>query len=132
MTLLLASLCDPISNFSIILTSPPRPGSCACPKPWHSAGLLVATTEAGSQHGFHVFMLRSILRVAQTLRLLRLLAATRGTAVATGAMPNTLKGKENNNKSLAACILGFDSNMPKLKHQAKKSNLYRLQCLLTL
>lgn len=69
-----------------------------------------------------MLVLCSVLRVAQTLRLLALLAATGGAAVAAGAIPTTLKGRDRvkDSKNLSAYIsnqLGFESNM--LKHQGK-------------
>lgn len=63
-------------------------------------------------------MLYSILGVAQTLRLLAVLAATWGAAVAARAVPSTLTGRDGKkeNKNAAACnrsILRFDSNVTK-------------------
>lgn len=89
----------------VILTSPSRPGSCPCPKPRDSACLLVSAADAGPQHGFHVLVLYSILGVAQTLRLLAVLAATGGAAVAARAVPSTLTGRDGKkeNKNAAAC-----------------------------
>lgn len=50
-------------------------------------------------------MLYSILGVAQTLRLLAVLAATGGAAVAARAVPSTLTGRDGKkeNKNTAAC-----------------------------
>lgn len=102
------------------LTSSPRPGPRPCSKPRYSTGLLVTAAEAGSQHGFHLLVLHSVLRVAQTLRLLTLLAATRSAAVATGTIPTTLKGRDRmkGNKNLEALSV-LRSNMPKLKHKGQ-------------
>ena len=87
------------------LTSPSRPGSCPCSKPRYSACLLVSAADAGPQHGFHVLVLYSILSVAQTLRLLAVLAATGGAAAAAGAVPSTLTGRDGKkeSKNKAAC-----------------------------
>ncbi len=59
----------------------------------------------GSQHSFHVFVLCSILRVAQTLRLLTLLTATRGAAVVAGAILSTLCGETQNEKNKNLALL---------------------------
>lgn len=83
-------LCE---ELPVALTSSSRPGPCPCTKPRHPTALLVPATEAGSQHSFHVFVLCSVLSVAQALRLLALLAATRGSVVTAGAVSTTLMGR---------------------------------------
>ncbi|TNN86067.1 hypothetical protein EYF80_003484 [Liparis tanakae] len=102
------------------LTSPPRPGSCPCPKPRNPAGLLVAAAEAGSQHGFHVLVLRDVLAVAQTLRMLRLLAAATAAAAAAwgavtagGAIPTTLMGRDRGKEDEdGAAGVDVDDHLP--------------------
>lgn len=108
LVLLLASLCDPLRNFLSLLTSSSWPGPCSCPKPRDSTGLLVAAAQACSQHGLHVLVLGSILSVAQTLRLLALLATTRGAAATDGTVPARLK-EGNKNLTCILFVLGFST-----------------------
>lgn len=103
----LTSQCDPVRSFT--LTSSSGAGSCSCPKTWNPASLLVTAAEACSQHRFHVLMLCSILCMAQALRLLTLLAATRSAVVAAGATPPILKGRKRikEARDSAACSLNY-------------------------
>lgn len=112
----------PFKSLPAPLTSSPRPGPRPCPKPRYSTSLPLTAAEACSQHSFHLLVLYGILGVAQTLRLLDLLAATRSAAVAAGTIPTTLKERDRmkGNKNLETCILSIlRSNMPKIKHKGK-------------
>lgn len=89
----------PFKELPACLTSSSGPRPCPRPKPWHSAAFPVTATEAGSQHCFHILMLCSVLRVTETLWLLILLAATRGTVVNAGTISSTLRRRDGMKES---------------------------------